>query len=34
LAYCLRRRFTVLDLAVRCGFLEPALGELFGPGGP
>ena len=33
-AYCLRRRFTVLDLAVRCGLLEPALGELFGPGGP
>jgi glycerol-1-phosphate dehydrogenase [NAD(P)+] len=33
-AYCLRRRFTVLDLAVRGDFLEPALGELFGPGGP
>jgi glycerol-1-phosphate dehydrogenase [NAD(P)+] len=33
-AYCLRRRFTVLDLAVRCGLLEPVLGELFGPGGP
>jgi hypothetical protein len=24
----------VLDLAVRCGLLEPVLGELFGPGGP
>ena len=33
-AYCLRRRFTVLDLAVRCGLLEPALSELFGPGDP
>jgi glycerol-1-phosphate dehydrogenase [NAD(P)+] len=33
-AYFLRRRFTVLDLAVRCGLLEPALSELFGPGGP
>jgi len=33
-AYFLRRRFTVLDLAVRCGLLEPALGELFGPDGP
>jgi len=33
-AYFLRRRFTVLDLAVRCGLLEPALSELFGPDGP
>jgi glycerol-1-phosphate dehydrogenase [NAD(P)+] len=33
-AYFLRRRFTVLDLAVRCGLLEPALSELFGPEGP
>ena len=33
-AYWLRRRFTVLDLAVRCGLLGPALIELFGPGGP
>jgi len=33
-AYFLRRRFTVLDLAVRSGLLEPALSELFGPGGP
>jgi glycerol-1-phosphate dehydrogenase [NAD(P)+] len=33
-AYYLRRRFTVLDLAARCGLLEPALGHLFGPAGP
>jgi len=33
-AYFLRRRFTVLDLAVRCGLLEPALGAMFGPDGP
>ena len=33
-AYFLRRRFTVLDLAERCGLLEPALDSLFGPGGP
>jgi glycerol-1-phosphate dehydrogenase [NAD(P)+] len=33
-AFFLRRRFTVLDLAVRSGLLEPALSELFGPGGP
>jgi len=33
-AYYLRRRFTVLDLATRCGLLEPALGHLFGPAGP
>jgi glycerol-1-phosphate dehydrogenase [NAD(P)+] len=33
-AYTLRRRFTVLDLAVRCGLLEPALSELFAPNGP
>ncbi len=32
--YYLRRRFTVLDLAARCGLLEPALSHLFGPGGP
>ena len=30
-AYCIRRRFTVLDLAARCGLLEPGLGQLFGP---
>jgi glycerol-1-phosphate dehydrogenase [NAD(P)+] len=29
----LRRRFTVMDLAMRCGLLEPALSQLFGPGG-
>jgi glycerol-1-phosphate dehydrogenase [NAD(P)+] len=33
-AYFLRRRFTVLDLAARCGLLEPALSEMFGPDGP
>jgi glycerol-1-phosphate dehydrogenase [NAD(P)+] len=33
-AYYLRRRFTVLDLAARCGLLEPALAYLFGPKGP
>jgi glycerol-1-phosphate dehydrogenase [NAD(P)+] len=32
-AYFLRRRFTVLDLAARCGLLEPARSELFGPRG-
>jgi glycerol-1-phosphate dehydrogenase [NAD(P)+] len=32
-AYFLRRRFTVLDLAARCGLLEPALSQLFGPKG-
>ena len=33
-AYYLRRRFTALDLAARCGLLEPALTHLFGPAGP
>ncbi len=33
-AYFLRRRFTALDLATRCGLLEPALDAMFGPGGP
>jgi glycerol-1-phosphate dehydrogenase [NAD(P)+] len=33
-AYYLRRRFTVLDLAARCGLLEPALAHLFSPAGP
>jgi glycerol-1-phosphate dehydrogenase [NAD(P)+] len=33
-SYYLRRRFTVLDLATRCGLLEPALRHLFGPAGP
>lgn len=31
-AYHIRRRFTVLDLAVRTGALEPLLNRLFGPG--
>jgi glycerol-1-phosphate dehydrogenase [NAD(P)+] len=34
LAFFLRRRFTVLDLTVRCGLLEPALEHIFGPKGP
>jgi len=29
-----RRRFTVLDFALRTGLLEPALDNLFGPDGP
>ncbi len=33
-AYFIRRRFTVLDLAVRTGLLEGALQHLFGPKGP
>jgi len=33
-AYYLRRRFTVLDLAARCGWLEPAVRAVFGPDGP
>ena len=33
-AHFLRRRFTVLDLAARCGLLAPALRQLFGPDGP
>jgi glycerol-1-phosphate dehydrogenase [NAD(P)+] len=33
-SYYLRRRFTALDLAARCGLLEPALAHLFGPAGP
>ena len=32
-AYFLRRRITALDLAARCGLLEPALSQLFGPEG-
>jgi glycerol-1-phosphate dehydrogenase [NAD(P)+] len=32
-SYYLRRRFTVLDLAGRCGLLEPALEHVFGPAG-
>jgi glycerol-1-phosphate dehydrogenase [NAD(P)+] len=33
-AYHIRRRFTVLDLAMRTGTLEPLLDGLFGPGAP
>ncbi len=33
LAYFIRRRFTVLDLARRAGLLEPCLERLFGPEG-
>lgn len=32
-AYYIRRRFTVLDFAMRTGIFGSALGELFGPGG-
>ncbi|MBA4136654.1 MAG: 3-dehydroquinate synthase [Opitutus sp.] len=32
-AYHIRRRFTVLDLAVRTQTLEPCLDRIFGPGG-
>jgi glycerol-1-phosphate dehydrogenase [NAD(P)+] len=32
-AFCIRRRFTVLDLAVRTGFLDTGLDEIFGPAG-
>jgi glycerol-1-phosphate dehydrogenase [NAD(P)+] len=32
-SYYIRRRFTVLDLAVRTGTLDPCLSVLFGPGG-
>ncbi len=32
-ALCIRRRFTVLDLAVRAGLLDPCLDEIFGPAG-
>ncbi|MBX6314940.1 MAG: sn-glycerol-1-phosphate dehydrogenase [Isosphaeraceae bacterium] len=32
-AYYIRRRFTVLDVAMRLGLLESALDALFGPGG-
>jgi glycerol-1-phosphate dehydrogenase [NAD(P)+] len=33
-AYYIRRRFTVLDFAIRLGVFGPALDELFGPDGP
>jgi glycerol-1-phosphate dehydrogenase [NAD(P)+] len=32
-AFCIRRRFTVLDLAVRTGLLDPCLNYIFGPDG-
>ena len=32
-AYSIRRRYTVLDFAIRLGVLESAMAELFGPGG-
>ncbi len=32
-AYHIRRRFTVLDLAVRVGLLDECLDSLFGSGG-
>lgn len=32
-AFCIRRRFTVLDLAVRTGLLEDCLNHIFGPTG-
>lgn len=32
-AWMIRRRFTVLDLAVRAGLLEPSLARIFGAGG-
>ena len=32
-AFCIRRRFTVLDLAVRTGLLDSCLDEIFGPAG-
>lgn len=32
-AYHIRRRFTVLDVALRTGTVDPLLGVLFGPGG-
>jgi glycerol-1-phosphate dehydrogenase [NAD(P)+] len=31
--FCIRRRFTVLDLAVRTGLLDPCLDEIFGRDG-
>jgi glycerol-1-phosphate dehydrogenase [NAD(P)+] len=33
-AYFIRRRFTVLDLAIRAGLLDEAIGQMFGPSGP
>jgi glycerol-1-phosphate dehydrogenase [NAD(P)+] len=33
LAYAIRRRYTVFDLAVRTGLFEDCLARIFGPGG-
>jgi len=33
-AYHIRQRFTVLDVAMRCGLLEKALDDIFGVAGP
>ncbi len=33
-AFFIRRRFTILDLAVRTGLLDDCLSEVFGPNGP
>ncbi len=33
-AYFIRRRFTILDLAMRTGTLDAALDQIFGPNGP
>lgn len=33
-AYCIRRRFTILDLAARAGVLDECLEEIFGVTGP
>ena len=32
-ASCIRRRFTVLDLAIQAGLLEACLDDIFGPAG-
>jgi len=33
-AWYIRRRYTILDFAQRAGFMDEALGQLFGSGGP
>jgi glycerol-1-phosphate dehydrogenase [NAD(P)+] len=33
-AYCIRRRFTILDLALRLDLLDDSLKHIFGPAGP
>lgn len=32
-AFCIRRRYTILDLAMRTGLLKPSLEKMFGPNG-